>query len=104
MLNLDQRTLVLDYLCHNCNTKTARAFARDSAVRHLDADGDEIHPDGLDASSSADLTNETLRLVDLRQRQYLSVVSLRTWLNTYNNRDTHPHTIWTCGRSDNSLE
>ncbi|GLB34870.1 putative repeated motif containing protein [Lyophyllum shimeji] len=36
------RSLVLDYLCHHCYTKTAKAFARDSTVRHLDADGDEI--------------------------------------------------------------
>ncbi|KAJ7581240.1 hypothetical protein C8J56DRAFT_1006229 [Mycena floridula] len=36
------RNLVLDYLCHHCYTNTARAFARDSSVRQLDADGDEI--------------------------------------------------------------
>ncbi|TCD64665.1 hypothetical protein EIP91_003826 [Steccherinum ochraceum] len=36
------RSLVLDYLCHNSYTETARAFVRDSAVKHLDADGDEL--------------------------------------------------------------
>ncbi|KAI0797987.1 CTLH/CRA C-terminal to lish motif domain-containing protein [Abortiporus biennis] len=36
------RTLVFDYLCHSSYTETARAFVRDSAVKHLDADGDEL--------------------------------------------------------------
>ncbi|KAJ2913434.1 hypothetical protein MD484_g6972, partial [Candolleomyces efflorescens] len=36
------RSLVLDYLCHHCYTSTARAFIRDSTVKELDADGDEI--------------------------------------------------------------
>ena len=37
-----QHSLVLDYLCHSCYTRTAAAFSRDSTIRHLDADGDEI--------------------------------------------------------------
>jgi hypothetical protein len=37
-----QHSLVLDYLCHSCYTRTAGAFNRDSTIRHLDADGDEI--------------------------------------------------------------
>ncbi|KAF7965788.1 hypothetical protein HWV62_41773, partial [Athelia sp. TMB] len=62
--------VILDYLCQNCNTKTARAFARDSAVRHLDADGDEIHPDGgAAAAAAASRLDETLRLADIRQRE-----------------------------------
>ncbi|KAI0035929.1 CTLH/CRA C-terminal to lish motif domain-containing protein, partial [Vararia minispora EC-137] len=36
------RALVLDYLIHHSYTETARAFAAESVVRHLDADGDEI--------------------------------------------------------------
>lgn len=36
------RTLVLDYLCHNSYSNAARAFIRDSSVKHLDADGDEM--------------------------------------------------------------
>ncbi|CAL1704646.1 unnamed protein product [Somion occarium] len=36
------RALVLDYLCHNAFSNAARAFVRDSAVKHLDADGDEL--------------------------------------------------------------
>jgi len=65
-----QRALVLDYLCHNCHVETARAFARDSAVRHLDADGAEIIPPGKEMGvTSSDLTDEVLRLVELRQRE-----------------------------------
>jgi len=72
------RNLVLDYLCHNCYTDTARAFARESAVRHLDADGDEIM--GLEKErddSSADLTEEMLRLVELRQQIRIHILSGR---------------------------
>ena len=71
-----QRALVLDYLCHNCHTETARAFARESAVRHLDADGDEIIPLGKDTrDTSKDLTSEVLRLVELRQRESSAMLS-----------------------------
>jgi hypothetical protein len=70
-----QRTLVLDYLCHNCHTETARAFARESAVRHLDADGDEIMPLGKDTRDTRDLTSEVLRLVELRQRESPAMLS-----------------------------
>jgi hypothetical protein len=69
-LKLLQRALVLDYLCHNCHTETARAFARESAVRHLDADGDEIMPPGKATGETlTDLTDGMLRLVELRQRE-----------------------------------
>ena len=37
-----QRTLVLDYLCHNACSKTVQAFTRDSAIKYMDADGDEV--------------------------------------------------------------
>ncbi|OCH92231.1 hypothetical protein OBBRIDRAFT_751689 [Obba rivulosa] len=40
----DLRLIVLDHLCHNSFTNTARAFARETSVKHLDADGDEIMP------------------------------------------------------------
>lgn len=40
---------MLDYLCHSCYTGTASAFNRDSTVRQLDADGDEILEDVSDA-------------------------------------------------------
>ncbi|KAF9500439.1 hypothetical protein BDN71DRAFT_1480125 [Pleurotus eryngii] len=35
-------SLVLEYLSHKCYSKTAQAFAQDTAVKHIDADGDEI--------------------------------------------------------------
>jgi hypothetical protein len=71
-----KRNLVLDYLCHNCYSATARAFARDSAVRHLDADGDEIMGPEKGSSDATDLTGMMLRLVDLRQRQPLFLVPI----------------------------
>jgi len=53
-----QRAMVFDYLCHNSYTNTARAFVADSAVRHLDDDGDEIM--APEASGSCDLLADTL--------------------------------------------
>ncbi|EMD37959.1 hypothetical protein CERSUDRAFT_113098 [Gelatoporia subvermispora B] len=49
----DLRLLILDYLCHNSCTNAARAFAHESAVKHLDADGDEIMPSPELGESSA---------------------------------------------------
>lgn len=64
-----KRALVLDYLCDNCYTATARAFARDSTIKHLDPDGDEIMDSEKGGSDGAlDRTNEMLRLAGLRQR------------------------------------
>ncbi|KIY43605.1 hypothetical protein FISHEDRAFT_9972, partial [Fistulina hepatica ATCC 64428] len=37
-----QRSLVLDYLCQACYPRTAKIFARESTVRNVDLDGDEI--------------------------------------------------------------
>ena len=68
-----QRALVLDYLCHSCYTKTASAFNKDSTVRPLDADGDEIIDDTVsDADRSAGSYSEErfqtlLQQVRLRQ-------------------------------------
>jgi len=65
---LQLRSLVLDYLCHNCYTTTARAFARDSTPRHLDADGDEvIAPGGLEDPDSIMISEATLRQVEMRE-------------------------------------
>ncbi|KAF9053799.1 hypothetical protein BDZ89DRAFT_1004845 [Hymenopellis radicata] len=59
------RALVLDYLSHQCYTRTARAFAKDSAVRHLDADGDEVmSPD--DEPSLPQLSEVVLEKANLR--------------------------------------
>ena len=74
-----QRALVLDYLCHNCHTETARAFAHDSAVRHLDADGDEIVPLGKGDREASDRIDEMLRLVEFRQREFSAI----TFLNSH---------------------
>ncbi|KAL0946622.1 hypothetical protein HGRIS_012818 [Hohenbuehelia grisea] len=62
------RGLVLDYLCDNGFSKTAKAFAEGMAVKHIDADGDEI----MEASARSDaglshLPAETLRQVELRE-------------------------------------
>ncbi|KAI9570438.1 CTLH/CRA C-terminal to lish motif domain-containing protein [Boletus coccyginus] len=83
------RNLVLNYLCHNCYLKTAEAFAKDSAVRHLDKDGDEIHDgttswvgNGLGTlgtigsqGSSTDLSDEMIRNILLRQRIQFEILS-----------------------------
>lgn len=72
------RAFVLDYLCHNCYTKTAQAFARDTAVRHLDKDGDEItSPDRRLQGTSADLTDEGLRRIRLREEVRTEILSGR---------------------------
>ncbi|KAF8911006.1 CTLH/CRA C-terminal to lish motif domain-containing protein [Gymnopilus junonius] len=81
------RSLVLDYLCHSCYTNTARAFNRDSTVRHLDADGDEIveslNPDGSGFSAtvggrrSAERFEQHLREVELRQEIRTQILSGR---------------------------
>ncbi|KAG2111658.1 PQ loop repeat-domain-containing protein [Suillus discolor] len=72
------RAFVLDYLCHNCYTKTAQAFARDTAVRHLDKDGDEItSPDRRLQGTSADLTDEGLRKIRRREEVRTEILSGR---------------------------
>ncbi|KIP09547.1 hypothetical protein PHLGIDRAFT_11928 [Phlebiopsis gigantea 11061_1 CR5-6] len=53
-----QRDLVFDYLCHSAFTETARAFVRDSAVKHIDADGDEMM--SAEALGHSDLLAETM--------------------------------------------
>jgi hypothetical protein len=67
---IPQRSLVMDYLCHQCYTRTAIAFAKDGTVRHLDADGDEIvqpKDKGIFAGRDAlELSKETLREAELR--------------------------------------
>ncbi|KAK0451040.1 CTLH/CRA C-terminal to lish motif domain-containing protein [Armillaria borealis] len=60
------RSLVLDYLSHQCYTRTARAFAEDSSVRHLDADGDEVMQPADGGSSLPGLSEEVLKQADQR--------------------------------------
>ena len=64
-----KRALILDYLVQRCYTRTARAFAADSIIRHLDADGDEIRcPRGEE--DSCGITEEALHQADLRRGAY----------------------------------
>ncbi|KAK2466846.1 hypothetical protein APHAL10511_001104 [Amanita phalloides] len=55
------RPLVLDYLTHQCYTNTARAFLRDSAVKHFNADGDEVE---LPLSSTVDTGLRSVAFTD----------------------------------------
>jgi len=74
------RSLVLDYLCHSCYTRTAIAFARDSTIRHLDADGDEIieavDPSNSISSSTEQFENQ-MKQVALRQEIRSQILSGR---------------------------
>lgn len=82
---LQLHCLVLDYLCHNCYTRTASAFNRDSTIRLLDPDGDEIlgHPakqhSGVNErpSSSAESFEILLNQVKLRQEIRTHILSGR---------------------------
>jgi hypothetical protein len=69
----------MDYLCHHCYTRTAVAFAKDSTVRHLDADGDEIvqpRDKGILGDQDVlELSNETLREAELRNSASLLFIS-----------------------------
>ncbi|KAF8077865.1 CTLH/CRA C-terminal to lish motif domain-containing protein [Lyophyllum atratum] len=73
------RALVLDYLCHQCYPKTAKAFARDSTVHHLDADGDEILSDKENNPTTADseLPEKELKQVELREQIQKHILSGR---------------------------
>ncbi|KAF8892508.1 hypothetical protein BD779DRAFT_1610089 [Infundibulicybe gibba] len=63
------RSLVLDYLCQHCYTKTAKAFARDSTIKHIDPDGDELLDAGnsLGSSPSA-LSPNILKQMETREQ------------------------------------
>jgi len=74
---------VLDYLCHSCYTRTAIAFAGDSTIRHLDADGDEIieavgpeDPSNSISSSTEQFENQ-MKQVALRQEIRSQILSGR---------------------------
>ncbi|KAN0140726.1 CTLH/CRA C-terminal to LisH motif domain containing protein [Lactarius tabidus] len=70
------RALILDYLVQRCYTRTARAFAADSTVQLLDADGDEIcRPSGEEDPPG--VTEETLHQADLRRDVQTSILSGR---------------------------
>ncbi|KAI9446363.1 hypothetical protein H4582DRAFT_2069716 [Lactarius indigo] len=70
------RALILDYLVQRCYTRTARAFAADSTVRLLDADGDELRrPSG--EGDPPGVTEETLHQAVLRRDIQTSILSGR---------------------------
>jgi hypothetical protein len=76
------RQLVLDYLCHNCYTETARAFRRASTVRQLDADGDEVIEDAasediVGAHNSGESFEDQLRQIELRNEIRTHIMSGR---------------------------
>lgn len=60
---------MLEYLSHKCYSKTAQAFAQDTAVKHIDADGDEI-------MHSAHTSIET-DTKDVRLEQSLKSIQMR---------------------------
>ncbi|KIM62179.1 hypothetical protein SCLCIDRAFT_1215531 [Scleroderma citrinum Foug A] len=71
------RALVLDYLCNNCYTKTALALSKDSAIMHLDRDGDEIsesHPRG---GTLTGLSGDVIRDMERRERIRIHILSGR---------------------------
>lgn len=70
------RAIILDYLVQRCYTRTARAFAADSTIRHLDADGDRLRrPRGEDDTPG--ITEDVLHQADLRQDVQVSILSGR---------------------------
>jgi hypothetical protein len=87
-----KHALILDYLVQRCYTRTARAFAADSTIRHLDADGDEI-PRPNEEHDPASLTDEVFRQADLRQGAhscFLASSSYNSCLFRYSNQ----HPLW----------
>ncbi|THH33971.1 hypothetical protein EUX98_g199 [Antrodiella citrinella] len=75
------RALVLDYLCHSSYTDTARAFVRDSTIKHLDADGDELMTpatsDGSSGDPLADTLDERLAPAEIRRDIRIHILSGR---------------------------
>ncbi|KAI0283002.1 CTLH/CRA C-terminal to lish motif domain-containing protein [Russula aff. rugulosa BPL654] len=70
------RAIILDYLVQRCYTRTARAFAADSTIRHLDADGDELPRPHIEDDSPG-ITEDVLHQADLRQNVQVSILSGR---------------------------
>ncbi|KAG6333490.1 hypothetical protein ID866_5593 [Astraeus odoratus] len=70
------RALILDYLCHNCYTKTAQAFSKDSVVRHLDLDGDEfVSGPGKLGGTFPELSEDMIRAIAIRERIRTHILS-----------------------------
>ncbi|KAJ4487853.1 lish motif-containing protein [Lentinula aciculospora] len=65
------RSLLLDYLAYNGYSNTARSFMRDSAVRHIDVDGDEavkLPASSGHGPSSSEVLESTLKQAELRKQ------------------------------------
>ncbi len=62
--------MVLDYLCHGCYTSTAKAFAKDSTVRHVDADGDEIITTTPAEDDAGRMFRELVVQVEIRESEF----------------------------------
>ncbi|KAJ8078893.1 hypothetical protein PM082_013177 [Marasmius tenuissimus] len=56
------RSLVLDYLTHSGYIRSAQTFLSDSAVHHIDVDGDEV----MDTNTQPDISEDTVRRAQLR--------------------------------------
>lgn len=52
---------MLDYLCHNSYASAASALIRDSTVKHLDADGDDL----MESAERADVDELGATLEDM---------------------------------------
>ncbi|KAF5373866.1 hypothetical protein D9758_000610 [Tetrapyrgos nigripes] len=68
------RAIVLDYLSHSGYTNTARAFLRDSTIRHLDMDGEEV---AQVEPGPSHLSESTLKQTELRNQIRLELLSGR---------------------------
>jgi hypothetical protein len=67
-----QRALVL----HNCYVSTARAFARDSAIKHIDPDANNIvsPAKGLEGDPITRSIEDVLRSVGHRERELFFIL------------------------------
>lgn len=105
--SFNQRALVLDYLCLNSYTQAARAFVRDTAVKHLDADGDELMAPATSEGSSVDLLADTLdeRLApaELRRGTSLSPLTVHSSLTPPFDHDSDIRIHILSGRVDDAL-
>ncbi|KAL4258117.1 CRA domain-containing protein [Pleurotus pulmonarius] len=71
-------SLVLEYLSHKCYSKTAQAFAQDTAVKHIDADGDEIMHSahtGIEADTKDVRLEQSLKSIQMREEVRNKILS-----------------------------
>ncbi|KAM6500448.1 PQ loop repeat domain containing protein [Amanita muscaria] len=102
------RTLVLDYLAHQCYTNTAKAFLRESAIKHFNADGDEVElplSSNIDTAQRNEAFEEELNVSDRRQEVRSRILSGRIddaqeFLNEYFPRVLSPDNDASSSRSN----